>query len=91
MRMFLVAAAVAARLWAQSRTSRFRAPTRTRNWRIGSSSAAKTKAGRIDVYFEGDSIVRRWGATDYPQLLENWKRRTSSAGTWPISAGVPTA
>jgi lysophospholipase L1-like esterase len=33
---------------------------------------AKAKQGRIDVYFEGDSITRRWGATDYPQLLENW-------------------
>src|SRR5580698_9380203 len=35
---------------------------------------AKRKQGRIDVYFEGDSITRRWGATDYPQLLENWKK-----------------
>jgi lysophospholipase L1-like esterase len=35
---------------------------------------AKTKQGRIDVYFEGDSIARRWGATDYPELLENWKK-----------------
>jgi lysophospholipase L1-like esterase len=35
---------------------------------------AKAKQGRIDVYFEGDSITRRWGATDYPQLLENWKK-----------------
>jgi lysophospholipase L1-like esterase len=35
---------------------------------------AKTKAGRIDVYFEGDSITRRWGATDYPQFLENWRK-----------------
>jgi lysophospholipase L1-like esterase len=35
---------------------------------------AKAKAGGIDVYFEGDSITRRWGATDYPQLLENWKQ-----------------
>jgi lysophospholipase L1-like esterase len=34
---------------------------------------AKTKQGRIDLYFEGDSITRRWGATDYPHLLENWK------------------
>ena len=33
---------------------------------------AKKTQGRIDVYFEGDSIVRRWGATDYPQLLVNW-------------------
>jgi lysophospholipase L1-like esterase len=35
---------------------------------------AKSKQGRIDVYFEGDSIIRRWGATDYPELLANWKR-----------------
>jgi lysophospholipase L1-like esterase len=35
---------------------------------------AKAKQGRIDVYFEGDSITRRWGATDYPQFLENWKK-----------------
>jgi (4-O-methyl)-D-glucuronate---lignin esterase len=33
----------------------------------------KAKQGRIDIYFEGDSIVRRWGATDYPDLLANWK------------------
>jgi lysophospholipase L1-like esterase len=35
---------------------------------------AKARQGRIDVYFEGDSITRRWGATDYPRLLENWKK-----------------
>jgi len=35
---------------------------------------AKARQGRIDVYFEGDSITRRWGATDYPELLENWKK-----------------
>jgi lysophospholipase L1-like esterase len=35
---------------------------------------AKAKRGRIDVYFVGDSITRRWGATDYPQLLENWTK-----------------
>jgi cephalosporin-C deacetylase len=34
---------------------------------------AKAHQGRIDVYFEGDSITRRWGATDYPELLANWK------------------
>jgi lysophospholipase L1-like esterase len=34
---------------------------------------AKAKRGGIDVYFEGDSITRRWGATDYPQFLANWK------------------
>jgi lysophospholipase L1-like esterase len=35
---------------------------------------AKLKQGRIDIYFEGDSITRRWGATDYPKLLANWKK-----------------
>src|ERR1700744_291190 len=35
---------------------------------------AKTKQGRIDIYFEGDSITRRWDATDYPQFLENWSK-----------------
>ncbi len=34
----------------------------------------KVQAGRIDIYFEGDSITRRWGATDYPSLLANWKQ-----------------
>jgi lysophospholipase L1-like esterase len=34
----------------------------------------KAKKGRIDIYFEGDSITRRWGATDYPELLANWTR-----------------
>lgn len=33
----------------------------------------KAKPGGIEVYFVGDSITRRWGATDYPALLENWK------------------
>lgn len=32
----------------------------------------KAKKGGIDVYFEGDSITRRWGATDYPDYLANW-------------------
>jgi lysophospholipase L1-like esterase len=34
----------------------------------------KARAGGVDIYFEGDSITRRWGATDYPQFLENWKQ-----------------
>jgi lysophospholipase L1-like esterase len=32
----------------------------------------KARRGRIDVYVVGDSITRRWGATDYPELLANW-------------------
>jgi lysophospholipase L1-like esterase len=34
----------------------------------------KAKRGGIDLYFEGDSITRRWGATDYPELLANWRQ-----------------
>lgn len=34
----------------------------------------KAKKGKIDVYFLGDSITRRWGALDYPQFLEHWKK-----------------
>jgi lysophospholipase L1-like esterase len=34
----------------------------------------KAALGGIDLYFEGDSITRRWGATDYPALLANWKK-----------------
>jgi GH35 family endo-1,4-beta-xylanase/lysophospholipase L1-like esterase len=34
---------------------------------------AKTKQGTIDLYFEGDSITRRWGATDDPTLLAHWR------------------
>lgn len=34
----------------------------------------KAKQGRIDAYFAGDSITRRWGALDYPELLANWKQ-----------------
>jgi cephalosporin-C deacetylase len=36
---------------------------------------AKRKAGQIDIYFEGDSIARRWGATDarYADFLANWR------------------
>jgi hypothetical protein len=33
----------------------------------------KRTKGKIDVYFEGNSITRRWGATDYPDFLANWK------------------
>ncbi|HJZ82562.1 MAG TPA: glycoside hydrolase family 3 N-terminal domain-containing protein, partial [Pyrinomonadaceae bacterium] len=35
---------------------------------------AKARHGGIDVYFLGDSITRRWGATDYPEFLANWKQ-----------------
>jgi len=37
---------------------------------------ARRKQGRIDAYFLGDSITRRWGAADaqYQNLLANWRR-----------------
>ncbi|MCR6630469.1 MAG: GDSL-type esterase/lipase family protein [Magnetospirillum sp.] len=35
---------------------------------------AKARAGGIDLYFLGDSITRRWGATDYPDLLAHWRK-----------------
>jgi len=35
----------------------------------------KARKGRIDVYFLGDSITRRWGTSDeqYKHLLANWR------------------
>ena len=35
---------------------------------------AKARTGRIDAYFLGDSITRRWGATDYPDFLAHWTK-----------------
>src|SRR5206468_2337898 len=36
----------------------------------------KARQGRIDVYFVGDSITRRWGTSDeqYRTFLENWQQ-----------------
>jgi lysophospholipase L1-like esterase len=34
----------------------------------------KAKHGGIDLYFVGDSITRRWGATDYPDFLAHWRK-----------------
>ena len=36
----------------------------------------KRKKGRIDVYFAGDSITRRWGTSDaqYKDFLANWRK-----------------
>lgn len=36
----------------------------------------KAKKGRIDLYFLGDSITRRWGTSDeqYKHFYENWKQ-----------------
>jgi lysophospholipase L1-like esterase len=69
-----IVSVLAARLAGQSRADEPAART-DRNSQIAHQQLlAKKTQGRIDVYFEGDSITRRWGATDYPQLLENWKK-----------------
>jgi lysophospholipase L1-like esterase len=59
-----------------------RRPAAVQAWpRVDANSAVaheqlveKAKKGGIDLYFEGDSIARRWGATDYPEYLANWKQ-----------------
>jgi lysophospholipase L1-like esterase len=72
---FLFALAIASLLPAQMVPADQPAPRKDENSKIAHEQLlAKRKQGRIDVYFEGDSIARRWGATDYPQLLENWKQ-----------------
>src|SRR5512145_3122604 len=49
------------------------APRTDRNSQIAHEQLLeKARKGGIDVYFLGDSITRRWGATDYPELLANW-------------------
>jgi lysophospholipase L1-like esterase len=50
------------------------APRTDRNSQIAHEQLLeKARKGGIDVYFVGDSITRRWGATDYPEFLANWK------------------
>ena len=36
----------------------------------------KARRGGIDIYFEGDSITRRWGTSEaqYREFLDNWRR-----------------
>src|SRR5690348_5817385 len=72
MRMLLLTVAAAVPLWAQADRA---APRTDQNSQTAHQQLLeKAKAGRIDIYFEGDSIVRRWGATDYPELLANWRQ-----------------
>jgi lysophospholipase L1-like esterase len=52
------------------------APRRDRNSMIAHEQLLeKARTGGIDVYFVGDSITRRWGATDYPDLLAHWRQQ----------------
>lgn len=50
-------------------------PRLDRNSQIAHEQLLRKKTqGQIDVYFLGDSITRRWGASDpqYKHLLDNW-------------------
>ena len=52
------------------------APRADRNSMLAHSELLeKAKQGRIDVYFEGDSVTRRWGTSDeqYKHFLRNWQ------------------
>jgi lysophospholipase L1-like esterase len=52
-------------------------PRTDRNSRIAHAELVeKARKGRIDVYFVGDSITRRWGTSDpqYKDFLANWTR-----------------
>src|SRR6185503_2924554 len=60
-------------LFAQSRADQPESRTDQNSLTAHAQLLEKAKAGGIDIYFEGDSITRRWGATDYPELLTNWK------------------
>jgi len=52
------------------------APRKDRNSQIAHVQLLeKAQKGGIDLYFEGDSITRRWGTSDpqYADFLANWK------------------
>ena len=52
-------------------------PRADRNSQIAHAQLVdKARRGGIDIYFEGDSITRRWGTSDaqYREFLENWRR-----------------
>jgi lysophospholipase L1-like esterase len=53
------------------------APRSDRNSQLAHEQLVeKARKGRIDVYFEGDSITRRWGTSDrqYKDFLANWRQ-----------------
>jgi lysophospholipase L1-like esterase len=53
------------------------APRSDENSRIAHQQLLEKRTrGKIDVYFLGDSITRRWGTSDerYRPLLENWRK-----------------
>jgi len=73
--LFIVAA-MASLLFAQSPAPAYQPlPRSDRNSQLAHEQLIeKARRGKIAVYFVGDSITRRWGATDYPDFLANWKQ-----------------
>ncbi len=71
---FFLAGAVASTVLAQAPADQPRARTDQNSLTAHAQLLEKARKGGIDVYFEGDSIIRRWGATDYPAMLANWRQ-----------------
>src|SRR3989441_742650 len=76
LRSLFILAAIASPVFAQSPVPADQpAPRSDRNSQLAHEQLIeKARRGKIDVYFVGDSITRRWGATDYPEFLANWKQ-----------------
>ena len=67
----LIASLAAENTWAQPADQP--APRTDANSKLAHEQMlANLKKGKIDLYFAGDSITRRWRATDYPKFLANW-------------------
>jgi lysophospholipase L1-like esterase len=76
-RVLLVALTISTPASAQSARGDVAAPRADRNSQAAHAQLLdKARRGGIDVYFAGDSITRRWGASDpqYRDLFDNWTR-----------------
>jgi lysophospholipase L1-like esterase len=73
--MSMLAGAVAAQQGRGTATASTPAPRTDANSKLAHEQLIeKARRGGIDLYFSGDSITRRWGATDYPEFLAHWRR-----------------
>lgn len=76
MKRAIACAAIFAACLARAQTDRPLARS-DRNSQIAHAQLVeKARKGGIDIYFEGDSITRRWGTSDaqYHDFLSNWMR-----------------
>jgi len=77
LRPLLCLAALAALSACASATTHAPCPPWNENVRIAHEqlvAKARTPGTRIDLYFLGDSITRRWGALDYPEYLAHFQK-----------------